>query len=340
MKHPALLVIPVLLVSLLFYLFPSGKQELLDSERPEGGESQASDIATQDAILPLPAVPALPAEKVVLGKRLFHDARLSRDNSIACANCHNLGAGGMDGQRFAVGINGQVGNVNTPTVFNASLNIAQFWDGRAATLEEQALGPIQNPAEMGSNLAEVIGKLDADPDYRRAFRKIYREGITADTIADAIATFERTLITTSARFDRYLKGDRSTLTADEIEGYRRFVDHGCASCHQGASIGGNMFQRFGVMDDYFKDRDVIKRDLGRFNVTGLEEDRHVFKVPSLRNVAVTAPYFHDGSARTLEKAVEIMGKYQLGQALSAEDVRLIVAFLHSLSGEWEGKVLQ
>jgi cytochrome c peroxidase len=340
MKPSALLAIPALFALLLWLLLPSAKQERPASATATAEPLAARDDAMQGALLPLPPVAMLPAEKVALGKRLFHDTRLSGDNSISCASCHALMAGGMDRRRVPVGIKGQTGSVNTPTVFNSALNFAQFWDGRASTLEDQALGPIHNPIEMGSNVREVIDKLSLDPHYQQAFRQNYPDGMTAANIAAAIATYERSLITANSRFDRYLRGETDALVREEIEGYRRFVNYGCASCHQGAGIGGNMFQRFGVMADFFKGRQLSKADLGRYNVTGLEEDRHVFKVPSLRNVAVTAPYFHDGSVQRLEKAVEIMGLYQLGKALSAEDVKLIVAFLHSLSGEWEGQVLQ
>ncbi|AXS81500.1 cytochrome-c peroxidase [Dechloromonas sp. HYN0024] len=307
----------------------------------------ASPHATQlhggDALLPLPPVPALPEEKVALGKRLFFDQRLSHDNSLACAGCHDLARGGSDRLPAAIGIAGARGSVNTPTVFNAALNFVQFWDGRASTLEEQAAGPVHNPLEMASSWAEVIPKLKLDSDYRRAFQQLYPEGMSGQSIVDAIATYERTLLTPNSPFDRFLRGEKSALSPRELDGYRHFLEYGCASCHQGVLIGGNMYQRFGVMGDYFRDRPVarlIPADLGRFNVTGREEDRHVFKVPSLRNVAVTAPYFHDGSADTLEKAVVIMGRYQLGRELSEIDVQAIVAFLRTLTGEWEGQRLQ
>lgn len=317
-----------------------------DANAPESSNQIQSSVPSPEAnigrepLLPLPPAPPIPPEQVDLGKRLFHDPRLSHDNSISCASCHDLSKGGTDQSRFSVGINGAVGQVNAPTVFNSGLNVAQFWDGRAKSLEEQASGPVNNPAEMGSSWDEVIGKLSADMEYQALFQRIYPTGINAANIAGAIAAFERSLATQNSRFDRYLRGEKNALSEDELKGYRRFVNYGCISCHQGAGIGGNMFQRFGVMADFFNDRPPTKADQGRFNVTGLEEDRHVFKVPSLRNVAVTFPYFHDGSAKTLSDAVKVMGKYQLGKALSEEDVRLIVAFLHSLSGEWQGRVLQ
>jgi cytochrome c peroxidase len=196
---------------------------------------------------------------------------------------------------------------------------------------------------MASSWEEAVPKLRADKGYRQAFQQLYPQGITGETIVDAIATYEQTLLTPNSPFDRFLRGDQSALSQREQTGYRRFLDYGCASCHQGVLLGGNMYQRFGVMGSYFKDRPTGKStpaNVGRFNVTGREEDRYVFKVPGLRNVAVTAPYFHDGSVASLEQAVIIMGRYQLGRELSATDVLAIAAFLRSLTGEWEGKPLQ
>ncbi|PKO34469.1 MAG: cytochrome B6 [Betaproteobacteria bacterium HGW-Betaproteobacteria-7] len=287
-------------------------------------------------ILPLLPVQGLDPGRVALGERLFHDARLSADLSVACANCHNLAAGGVDGQRFSVGIGGALGNINAPTILNSAYNVAQFWNGRAATLEEQAAGPIQNPIEMGATWSQVLSRLGQDEKLVAEFRRLYGDGLTADNLLDAIATFERSLVTVNSPFDRYLRGDRQALTRLEEQGYRRFAEYGCVSCHQGMLLGGNMFQKFGVLGDYFAGRSVSEADLGRYAITGREEDRHVFKVPSLRNVARTAPYFHDGSAATLEQAVLIMARYQLGRELSADDVEAIVAFLGTLDGELPG----
>lgn len=312
------------------------------TDKDPAAEAGSGMVATGSGeyLLPLPPPPALSPERVALGRALFHEPRLSHDNSIACASCHALDKGGVDRRRVSLGIGGSVGPINAPTVFNAGLNVAQFWNGRAKTLEEQAAGPIQNPLEMGSNWNEVIAKLRADTNYVAQFRRVYADGITPANITDAIATFERSLVTPNSRFDRYLRGEKGALGLDAEKGYRRFISHGCASCHQGVGIGGNMFQKFGVMDDYFKGRAPSDADLGRFRVTGLDEDRFVFKVPSLRNIALTPPYFHDGSAATLDEAVRVMGQYQLGKKLSDEDVGLIVAFLRSLTGEWEGRELQ
>jgi cytochrome c peroxidase len=290
-----------------------------------------------DSLVPLPPEPNLPPAKVALGKALFQDVRLSHDNTISCASCHDLTTAGHDARRFSVGVGGGVGTVNAPSVFNASLNFAQFWDGRARDLEDQAAGPVHNPIEMASNWDEVIGNLRADAVMVRQFKDIYPDGITAAAIVDAIATFERTLLTSNAPFDRFLRGDRQAIGAKALTGYRRFQELGCASCHQGANIGGNMYQRFGVMTEYLAERKRTRpaalADLGRYNVTGHEEDRYVFKVPSLRNVAQTAPYFHDGSAATLEEAVSIMGRFQLGRDLSKDEVAALVAFLKTLTGD-------
>lgn len=294
-----------------------------------------------EPITPIPLLISLDADKTALGKRLFHDPRLSKNNTIACANCHALTHGGTDGKPRSLGINGQEGVINAPTVFNSSLNFRQFWDGRAATLEDQIDGPLNNPLEMGSSWPEIIAKLKQAPGYKLAFEKIYRkEGISQNSIKDAIASFERSLLTPNGRFDKYLRGDKNAITEDEKAGYRLFKEYGCASCHQGVNAGGNMYEKLGVMADYFKERgNISTADLGRFNVTGDSEHRHEFKVPSLRNVALTAPYLHDGSAATLERAIQIMGRYQLGVEIPAEDIKQIAKFLATLSGEYNGKPL-
>ena len=328
------------IASALFFLSGCGHQSDGVSAAPQR-VVLSSNSGTSDSLLALPARDNnLSAGKIELGRRLFFDPRLSHDNTSACASCHDLSAGGDDNRPVSRGINAQLGPINTPTVFNAALNFVQFWDGRAESLEEQAAGPIHNPLEMASNWAEVIEKLAQDDGYRRDFSALYPKGMSGETIVDAIASFERTLITPNSRFDRHLAGDASALDALEKSGLQRFLEFGCASCHQGAAIGGNMFQRFGVMNDYFAGREPKPADLGRYNVTGREEDRHVFKVPSLRNVGLTAPYFHDGSARTLEEAVVIMGRFQLGRDIAGPDVKAITAFLHTLTGDLPGRTLK
>jgi cytochrome c peroxidase len=304
---------------------------------PEAGVEGAA--FNPEPISPLPRAVALDADKVALGAKLFHDTRLSHDDSIACATCHKLDQAGIDGRPTAVGIDGKVGAVNTPTVFNSGFNFVQFWDGRAPSLEEQAAGPVHNAIEMGSGWQEVIGKLNQDRYYRNAFGHLYAGGVTAAAIKDAIATFERSLVTPDSRFDRWLRGEK-TLSERELRGYALFKDFGCASCHQGINVGGNFYAGLGVFGKFFLDRGKdAPEDQGRFNVTGKEKDRHFFKVPSLRNVARTAPYFHDGSIRTLPEAIRLMGKYQLGRELSQEEVGLIADFLATLTGKYQGENL-
>jgi cytochrome c peroxidase len=289
---------------------------------------------------PLPPLPALDGKRVELGRQLFNDPRLSVNNSLSCASCHRLEHGGADNKPLSVGFDGKPVAVNTPSVFNASLNFRQFWDGRAETLEEQVHVVVQSPSEMGSDWTTVVQRIGADPGYGSAFAEAYPDAVTQANIRSALADYERTLLSSNSRFDQYLAGNTEILTLEEKYGYQRFQDYGCIACHQGVNIGGNMFQKFGVLGDYFKARgNPTVADLGRFNVTGEEDDRNVFKVPSLRNVAVTAPYFHDGSEPTLEGAVAIMFKYQLGRIPSEEDKTLIVKFLKTLTGEWEGKPL-
>ena len=286
-----------------------------------------------EPISPLPEPPKLDPQIVELGRRLFHDKRLSADNTISCASCHPLDHGGADGMPRSAGVGGALGGINTPSVLTAAFNFRQFWDGRAGTLEEQAGGPIVNPVEMASQWPQTLDKLGADAEIKRLFEQLYPSGLTPANIRSAIADFERSLPQPS-RFDRWLKGDDGALTAAELAGYRLFKHHGCAACHQGVNVGGNLYQRFGIMEDYFAHKaEITEADLGRYNVTHNVEDKHLFKVPSLRNVALTAPYFHDASTTSLEQAVAIMGRYQLGIALPNNDVVLIVTFLKSLSAE-------
>ncbi len=278
-----------------------------------------------------PAPPVGPLEQ--LGRELFDEKALSSDGTVACSSCHDIKHGGDDGRAHSLGVQGREGGVNAPSVLNASLNFAQFWDGRAKTLEEQAGGPVTNPLEMNSRWEDVIGKLKANPTYVAAFDRSFPDGITEANVTRAIAAFERTLVTTGSPFDRWLEGDSKALSAEQKAGYELFKSVGCVACHQGKNVGGNMFQRFGVLRDYFKDKKQLTlADYGRYNVTKNENDRFVFRVPSLRNVEHTAPYFHDASAQTLDQAVQVMAKYQLGRHLTEPQVAQIVAFLESLSG--------
>ena len=296
----------------------------------------AVEAAAEEPIKPIPVETDADPAVAALGRLLFHDPRLSRDESISCASCHDLATGGDDGQRVSEGVEGRAGTVNSPTVYNAALNFKQFWDGRADTLEEQVDGPVQAAHEMGSLWPDVVATLYQDDHYPDAFRAIYADGITRETIKHALAEFMRSLNTPNSRFDRWLLGDANALTPAELEGYRLFKDYGCVSCHQGANVGGNMFQVFGVINEFFKRRgNINEADLGRFNVTGNPEDRHAFKVPSLRMAAHTAPYLHDGSAATLRDAVDAMFEFQLGREAPDRHKDLIVEFIKTLAGESE-----
>ena len=287
-----------------------------------------------EPIKPIPETVEVHLEKAALGRDLFHDPMLSKDGTVSCASCHDLSAGGDDGRRFSIGIEGREGAINAPTVFNAGLNFKQFWDGRAKTLEDQIDGPVQSPLEMGSLWPEVVSKLSGHESYPGRFASLYSDGINRNNVRNAIAEFVRSLVTPNSRFDRWLKGDEHAIDARERHGYALFKYYGCVSCHQGANVGGNMFQVFGVINEYFKRRgNITEADQGRYNVTGNDADRHAFKVPSLRMAAMTAPYLHDGSAETLRDAVDAMFEFQLGREAPDDDKDAIVAFIRTLAGE-------
>jgi cytochrome c peroxidase len=287
-----------------------------------------------EPVQPIVPVSDLDPGVVALGRRLFSDARLSGDGTVSCASCHLLANGGDDDRQASIGIGGQMGDVNAPTVLNSVFNFRQFWDGHAATLEKQVDGPIESPAEMGSSWEHVLQVVRSDPSYADAFQSAFQDDVRPEHVRHAISTFEASLTTPNSRFDQWLRGDDAALTERELRGYQLFKDYQCISCHQGVNLGGTMYQRLGVMSDYFtRMREERSSDLGRFNVTGNELDRHVFRVPGLRNVAVTGPYFHDGSAKTLQDAVRIMIKHQLGRDVNDADVELIAEFLKTLSGD-------
>jgi cytochrome c peroxidase len=289
---------------------------------------------TNEPIQPIPLSLKQDRGRARLGARLFSDPSLSGNGRVSCASCHNLSLAGADGRQHSPGLNGKLTAVNTPTVLNAALNFRQFWDGRADSLEMQVDHVIRNPDEMGGNWQDVLRKIAADASYKAAFSASYQDGVTQANVQNAIASFERTLITPNSRFDRYLRGEQDAINAAEKAGYAKFKQYGCIACHQGVNVGGNMFQKFGVMGNYFEGRGKLSpADLGRFNVTGQDGDRHVFKVPSLRNVANTAPYFHDGSVATLREAVDIMFRFQLGRVASTGDKDSIILFLNTLTGE-------
>ncbi len=278
---------------------------------------------------PITAIPqkvSVESEKVSLGKALFFDTIVSRDNTISCASCHDLKSGGDDNLKFSFGIDGQKGDINAPTVFNAVYNFRQFWNGSAQNLADQAKGPIQNPVEMGNTFKNLIKTLNKTP-YKSRFESLYADGVTADNIVDAIAEFEKTLTTPNSQFDKYLRGDSSAITQKQKDGYTLFKSKGCIACHHGVNVGGNLYNKFGIM------KDVESKRLGRYEVTRSEADKYYFKVPSLRNIAQTSPYLHDGRFNKLEDTVKFMAHYQLGRTISQDEIDKIVAFLNSLTGE-------
>ncbi len=310
---------------------------------------------TAAAFEPLPAQPPVPAdnpmnaEKIELGRMLYFDPRLSVDGTVSCNSCHNVMTNGTDNRPVSVGVKGQHGGRSAPTVFNAAFLSAQFWDGRAATLEDQAKGPILNPVEMGMPSEKaVIERLKKIPEYVDRFETVFgKGGLTYDNIAKAIAAYERTLITPNSPFDRYLRGDKDALSESAKRGMKLVEKVGCTACHNGPNFAGpelptgqGFFQKFPTYTDnkYVKKYDLMA-DKGRYEVTKKEEDMYMWRVPTLRNVALTAPYFHNGSVQTLDEAVRVMAKTQLNRDLSRKEVRDIVAFLESLTGEIPPQVM-
>lgn len=279
-----------------------------------------------EPIQPLPQHIEYDEEKALLGKKLFFDPLLSKDGTVSCATCHDLSDGGDDNREIAVGINQRKGTYNTPTVYNTYYNFTQFWDGRVESLEEQVMLPIVNPVEMGETEETLLAKLEKS-SYKQAFEKLFEDGLTIKNLSNVISEFEKALITPNSRFDRYLRGEKDAISKQEKYGYHLFKSKGCINCHHGIGIGGNHFNKFGIIQSFTGDQ------LGRYNVTHDEEDKYYFKVPSLRNVALTAPYFHDGRAKTLLEAVKTMSFYQLSRHMSNDDLDAIVAFLKTLTGE-------
>ena len=295
-----------------------------------------------EPLLPVPEPEHLNVKQAALGNKLFHDSKLSVDGTISCASCHSLNRGGTDRLPHSFGVFGREGNINSPTVFNAALNFRQFWNGRALTLEEQIASPVTNTTEMGNTWENILAYVQSNASYQHDFSSLYSDGVTTKNIQHSIAEFERSLTLTNAPFDQYLLGDEQAISDEEKHGYQLFKDYGCVSCHQGAGVGGNMFQKFGVVGNYFKHHKlrVEDVDLGRFVLTHNPDDKHVFKVPSLRLVVLTAPYFHDGSAATLKEAIKIMAEYQLGRQIPDKDIASIQAFLATLVGEYQGEILK
>lgn len=317
-----------------------GERDILIKWAQQARSAYSNGLAAQqfayEPVQPVPSHIPVDTAKVRLGKMLFNDVRLSGNNTLSCASCHQLDKGGCDQQQFSDGINGQLGDINAPTVYNAVFNILQFWDGRANDLAEQAAGPPLNPVEMGAaSWEEIIAKLESDRDFTKLFVDVYPQGYSQETITDAIAEYEKTLLTPDAPFDRYLKGDLSALSQEQIEGYELFKRMECATCHVGVNFGGQSFERLGLAGNYFADRGDIKNaDRGRFNFTFQEADMHRFKTPTLRNVEYTHPYFHDGTVVSLDEAVEKMLIYQSGKKATPAEKAKIVDFLYSLSADY------
>ena len=269
--------------------------------------------------------------KVELGKKLYFDPRLSKSGFISCNSCHNLSMGGTDNIKTSIGDKWQQGPINSPTVLNSSLNLAQFWDGRAPDLKAQAGGPIANPGEMAFSHTLAIDMLASIPAYVREFKLVFgKDKPDIDQVTEAIAEFEKTLVTPNSKFDQYLLGHKEALNKDELAGYKLFNESGCVACHNGPNLGGNSFQKMGVVEAYKGNKEGVE---GRSAVSGKAIDRFNFKVPTLRNVELTYPYFHDGEAPTLTVAVDLMGKLQLGREYTKDENAKIVAFLKTLTGQ-------
>ncbi len=269
--------------------------------------------------------------RIDLGRMLYFDNRLSKGSKISCNSCHMLERYGQDNLPFSPGHDGKLGGRSSPSTFNAALHLAQFWDGRAPSVEEQAKGPVLNPIEMGvPDAATAVALLKSIPGYVEAFKAAFpgeADPVTYDNFGKAVGAFERKLVTPS-RWDDYLKGDKNALSAAELKGYETFAKVGCATCHNGSAVGGAMYQKLGLVKAW-----PDLKDNGRMDATKQESDKHMFKVASLRNVTETAPYLHDGSVKTLEQMVSMMGEYQLGKKLSDEEVTSIITFLKALKGD-------
>jgi cytochrome c peroxidase len=288
-----------------------------EAQSPEQPVEWNSTVA-DEPIIPIPGPPKIDPLKIKLGERLFGDPRLSHDNSRSCSSCHDLGTNGASTKSQDVGLNGSSLPLNTPTIFNAALNFRFGWEGKIRTVESDVKASLENSQIMGSSTSEVAEKLTTDPSMRREFAAVYGSGPDTTNVLDVMASFERTLVTPDSRFDRWLKGDAAALSTDELEGYRLFKSLGCVSCHQGVNVGGNLFERHGIFHPLASPKPEILR------------------VPSLRNVATTPPYFHDGSAQTLDDAVRKMGLAQLNSTLTDQQVKAIVTYLQTLTGKYRG----
>lgn len=290
-----------------------------------------------EPIQPLPMVNSVDPGKTALGRQLFYENRLSLSGKFSCASCHDLNSNGADGRMHSIAHDDTQTNVNTLTIFNSGYNDRLFWDGRAENLAQQIDFVITGPREFNNSWPNIVATLKTQSNYAQQFREVYQRDMQADDIRDALASFVRSLVTINSRFDQYLRGNLHAINAQEKAGYHLFKIYGCIACHQGRNVGGNLFQKLGVFKDYYDYHNSLKHiDFGRYNHTGNEIDLHVFRVPSLRLVVLTPPYFHDGSAATLKEAIKIMAEYQLGRNIPDHDIELIISFLKTLPGEYNG----
>jgi len=289
--------------------------------------------SSAEVITPIPLDIKYDKQKALLGKKLFYDTRLSKSDTISCANCHLLEDGGDDNMQYSFGVDGQQGTLNAPTVLNAVFNFSQMRDGSAKDLADQVHFPITNPVEMGTTYKSIISKLKDDKEYKKLFNQAYGEDIKKESINDALSQFQTALTTPNSRFDKYLRGDKNALSKDEKDGFELFKKNGCAACHNGVNIGGNLYQRVGILTPYKHEEIDKTHELGRFNVTKKEYDKYLAKVPSLRNIELTAPYLHNGTVSNLEAMVRFMLKYQVGMNQNKKDIKKIVLFLKTLTGD-------
>lgn len=309
--------------------------------------SQASNAAWQALpdVAPAPEDNPTTTAKVTLGKMLYMDPRFSSTGTVSCNSCHNVMEGGDDSRKVSMGVHGKTGGRNAPTVWNSAFHSVQFWDGRAVLLEDQAKGPVTNPVEMGvSEIEQAMDKVRSIPGYKPYFEEAFgKDSMTVDNAAKAVAAFERTLITPNSPYDKYVKGDKKAMTAEQIAGMEKFESTGCTSCHSGAAFNGpemkfgdGFYAKFPTFSDgnSYVEKYDLATDKGREAATGKAEDAHMYRVPTLRNITDTAPYFHNGSVNDLSEAVRVMAKSQLNKTLSDEDVNDIVAFLSALTGEY------
>ncbi len=288
----------------------------------------ASLLFAKEPIIPIPNSISYDREKAYIGKLLFFDPILSKDRTVSCVSCHDFEYGGADPRAVSIGVEGKKGDINSPTVYNAVFNSSLFWNGRAKDLYEQLDGPLLNPVEMAMDRNTIEQRLNASPLYKKLFLKVYKKSfITYEMVKDALVEFEKALITPNSKFDRYLQG-KTELSPKEKEGYLLFKKLGCITCHNGINIGGNSYQKIGSVIPY--DGKIIH---DRSEVTGKKEDRGLYRVAPLRNIALTAPYFHDASAKTLQEAVSKIAYHNLGFSLNKQEIEKIVAFLHTLTGE-------